>query len=312
MKKIGIYIGLVVIVLLIVVGALLYLFYAVEEEEPDYVCGNGICEPGENYINCPEDCAPPGEKPIADAGGPYECILGEEFEIDGTGSTDSDGTVVMWEWDMNNDGTYEFNGAQKSVISNLYWSVGGEYEIMLKVTDNDGYTGTEITTVTITEPEHCGNGICEPEKGENCQTCPQDCGPCAEEPQGLGVRPPYVPINNGDTFWIYVYLDPPQGQKIGAWVIDLSYDTNYLTAIDVDPADSEWEFFDDGTINNGVIEDVQAWTTLDPDYKTLLFKVKFEAINSGITALTFTDVKIADELAQVIDIVINDRVLEIN
>jgi len=31
---------------------------------PGTVCGNGICEPGETWENCPQDCPPPGPTPI--------------------------------------------------------------------------------------------------------------------------------------------------------------------------------------------------------------------------------------------------------
>jgi hypothetical protein len=37
------------------------------------------------------------------------------------------------------------------------------------------------------EPIVCGNGTCQPDMGEDCATCPVDCGECIEEP---GEEPP--------------------------------------------------------------------------------------------------------------------------
>lgn len=44
------------------------------EKKP--VCGNGICEPGEDWRNCPQDCAKPPEKPICGNG---ICEVGEDW-----------------------------------------------------------------------------------------------------------------------------------------------------------------------------------------------------------------------------------------
>ena len=70
--------------------------------------------------------------PVADAGGPYEGIQGEELTFDGTGSEDSDGEIVEYAWDFADEST----GTGAAPVHT--YSVAGEYEIFLIVTDDDG------------------------------------------------------------------------------------------------------------------------------------------------------------------------------
>ncbi len=44
--------------------------------------------------------------PTANAGGPYTVDQGETIVLDGSASSDTGGSIVSWDWDINNDGTY--------------------------------------------------------------------------------------------------------------------------------------------------------------------------------------------------------------
>jgi len=44
---------------------------------------------------------------MADANGPYTGTVGSPVILDGSGSYDTDGVIVSYEWDFNNDGTYD-------------------------------------------------------------------------------------------------------------------------------------------------------------------------------------------------------------
>jgi PKD repeat protein len=61
-------------------------------------------------------------------------------------STDPDGTIVSWSWDLG-DGTMS---TEKSPPVHKY-SYGGSYEVSLKVTDNDGASNTITRYVKIAE-----------------------------------------------------------------------------------------------------------------------------------------------------------------
>ena len=43
--------------------------------------------------------------PTADAGGPYSADVGETITLDASGSNDTDGSIALYQWDLDNDGT---------------------------------------------------------------------------------------------------------------------------------------------------------------------------------------------------------------
>lgn len=88
--------------------------------------------------------APPGMiPPLADADGPHSAVLGNPIAFDGTGSTDSDGSVVAWDWDFG-DG----QGGSGAQPSHTYASTGS-YTVTLTVTDDDDYSDVDTTTATV-------------------------------------------------------------------------------------------------------------------------------------------------------------------
>jgi hypothetical protein len=88
--------------------------------------------------------------PTADADGPYEGCLGDTITLDGSGSTALVGTIVAWDWDLDNDGQYD-----DAFGETVQWTPGAEgtYTVGLKVTSSDSLvlTDTDSTTVEITK-----------------------------------------------------------------------------------------------------------------------------------------------------------------
>ena len=146
-------------------------------------------------------------------------------------------------------------------------------------------------------PEHCGNGRCEPELGENCFTCSEDCGDCPPDSNGLGFRLPYNDVSVGDSFYVDVYLDPGSFD-VGGWKLSVSYDPAILQADYVVSGDENiWvpALFDGGLIDDGVITYIQSWTAGNcPNYKMDLCTIKFTALTTGSSALSFAYVKITN------------------
>lgn len=85
--------------------------------------------------------------PVADAGGPYEADEGSSFWLDASGSSDPDGSIVSYAWDLDGDGFYDdATGAthEMLIMNNI-----APFPVGVKVTDDQGATDTDITTVTI-------------------------------------------------------------------------------------------------------------------------------------------------------------------
>jgi len=81
--------------------------------------------------------------PIADADGPYTCELGQSITFDGSGSYDSDGTVVSYQW------TFGDGSTGSGVNPTHKYSGYGIYTVKLLVTDDDGVTDQDATTAMV-------------------------------------------------------------------------------------------------------------------------------------------------------------------
>lgn len=71
----------------------------------------------------------------------------ESIAFDASSSSDQDGSISSYEWDWDNDGNYESIGQTSSHSYSNY----GDYDITLKITDNDGAIDTYTQTVSVTE-----------------------------------------------------------------------------------------------------------------------------------------------------------------
>jgi len=69
--------------------------------------------------------------------------VGEVITFTGTG-TDPDGTIVLYQWDFDGDGTFDYSSATSGITTHAYSNVG-IYNPVFRVTDNDGLTATDYT-----------------------------------------------------------------------------------------------------------------------------------------------------------------------
>ena len=84
--------------------------------------------------------------PVANAGTDQTVIVNEVVTFDGSGSTDSDGTIVSYAWDFGD--THTGSG----VTTSHAYSAIGIYTVTLTVTDNDGLTGSDTAVITVKTP----------------------------------------------------------------------------------------------------------------------------------------------------------------
>lgn len=84
--------------------------------------------------------------PVADAGPDQTVIAGESLILDGTGSSDPDGTIVSFDWAFGDGGMA--NGA---IVGHVY-TTAGQFTATLTVTDDDGATDDDTAVVTVQSP----------------------------------------------------------------------------------------------------------------------------------------------------------------
>ena len=68
-------------------------------------------------------------------------------DLYGSGS-DSDGSIVLYEWDFDGDGVYEWSSATTGTTTYSY-NVVGTYNAVFRVTDNEGDTSTAVAVTTV-------------------------------------------------------------------------------------------------------------------------------------------------------------------
>jgi YD repeat-containing protein len=82
---------------------------------------------------------------------PSPAAVGATVTFDASGSTDSNGTIAKYEWDLDGNGTYETNGGSKNTATSSY-PTAKEVVVGLRVTDNEGATATTTRTLTVRGP----------------------------------------------------------------------------------------------------------------------------------------------------------------
>jgi PKD repeat protein len=80
---------------------------------------------------------------------PSTAQSGVDIAFNAAGSSDSDGTIAKYEWDFDNNGTYETDAGPTATTSRSFLTPGA-LQIGLRITDNNGATATTTRTVTIT------------------------------------------------------------------------------------------------------------------------------------------------------------------
>ena len=96
------------------------------------------------------DPDPENVPPVANAGADQTITEGDDLNLDGSASTDEDGTIVKYEWYLDTAPDAITLG-DKITLTGL---TVGTYTIVLKVTDYDGATDTSTMIVTVEEGDN--------------------------------------------------------------------------------------------------------------------------------------------------------------
>jgi PKD repeat protein len=103
--------------------------------------------------------APKNKAPVADAGGPYSGTEGMSIGFDGSGSNDPDGEIISYYW-IFSDGT---NKMGQIVTHNF--SQGGDYYVILTVSDNDSEVDVDTKWFTIIDIDPIAEFEASPSSG---------------------------------------------------------------------------------------------------------------------------------------------------
>ena len=123
------------------------------DEPGDYVarlrvgsCGVTVAEQSQNFTII--------ERPVADAGGPYEVSQGSELLLDASNSTAPEeiNGIVEYAWDLNGDRFYsEDEISAEPTIAFDTTQGDGEYQVRLRITAGNGAVEEDMAVVTVTD-----------------------------------------------------------------------------------------------------------------------------------------------------------------
>ncbi|MEA2436077.1 MAG: large repetitive protein, partial [Thermoleophilaceae bacterium] len=99
-----------------------------------------------------------GRPPVASfTASPQTVATGEPASFDAAGSTDPDGTVQRYQWDLDGNGSYETDTGANPQTSRFY-ADAGNVVVGLLVTDDDGKTAETQRTLTVTQAPPFADG----------------------------------------------------------------------------------------------------------------------------------------------------------
>ncbi len=93
----------------------------------------------------------PNSPPRASAGTDKTVLKGDQVTLEGYG-TDTDGTIVTYEWDVDGDGIYDTYSEESGTLVWRFEGAKGPHTLTLRVTDDRGDVSTDSVVVNVVEP----------------------------------------------------------------------------------------------------------------------------------------------------------------
>jgi YD repeat-containing protein len=100
---------------------------------------------------------------------PNPALTGQSVSFDATGSGDSDGTIVKYEWDLNGDGTFETDSGTDPTVQHTYPD-NGAFLIKLRVTDDGGASTVFSRNMTVNDRPPTASFTISPNPASTDQT----------------------------------------------------------------------------------------------------------------------------------------------
>lgn len=159
--------------------------------------------------------------PIAEAGGPYWVQENEVVKLDGTGSSDPDGTIVTYSWKIVSDPTGEAFLTDSDTVTPVFHapSVDSDTDVIVELTveDDDGATGVDNTVVRVRVA-----GVGPPLYGLHVSVVPSGGGTVILDPPG-GIYEEGTEVT--------VTAEPADNYEFDYWSGDASGTSTSITVI---------------------------------------------------------------------------------
>jgi len=135
---------------------------------------------------------------------PASPTTGETVTFDGGASSDADGNVVRWQWDLDGNGSFERDSTPSSSTTGLF-ATPGDRNVRLRVTDDNGATAIVAQTIAVQN----------------------------RNPAGAFTPPSPAVVGRSATFDASASTDPDGAVVLYAW--DLDGNGSYETGPDTSP-----------------------------------------------------------------------------
>jgi YD repeat-containing protein len=113
---------------------------------------------------------------------PNPASTGQTVSFDGSDSSDPDGTITRYEWDLDGNGTFEKDTSGTPTTSRSY-ATGGTIDVKLRVTDSSGHKATTSRLLTINDRPPTASFTLSPNPATTAQTVNFD-GSGSSDPEG--------------------------------------------------------------------------------------------------------------------------------
>jgi hypothetical protein len=103
----------------------------------------------EGSVKFTEFTGPPNQRPVAKLKAPKKAKAGKAIKLDASGSSDPDGHVVSYAWDLDGDGSIETDGGSSPTLKHAF--AVGVYHPSVRVTDDKGRRAYATLTIRVTK-----------------------------------------------------------------------------------------------------------------------------------------------------------------
>ena len=125
--------------------------------------------------------------------------MGQAVAFNAAATTDVDGTIAKYEWDLDGNGSYETDTGTTKTTSRTYTQTG-TVNVGLRVTDNGGKTATIVVPVTINDGgvSHYGDSVLDTAGLVDYWRMGEAAGPTFADAKGTS----HATAFNGTTFGV--------------------------------------------------------------------------------------------------------------